>query len=418
VPNWADGRRRGAASGAQRFRASLRHRGDFLAAQPVASEEVAFFVEAAQGTDNDDRDNNDAAASGEEDAASAARSEKSTVAPADGHEQGSHGVAREGSDPRSPSGRPSDAPGCRAAVCVAGQWRTFATPRVRALFRENLLGGLSGRRWGAHTSSPNGTAAAGASRRQGWASGQGSPADGCALDLFFFAKTTDAVSDRNFFFARTSSLPSSEAAIRAVLAREFPATAAADARSRGGRGGGRIRVVSGDPPFPHPDIQPEAADPAAAAAAAAVAASVREGFNNNSSSSSSRSSENSGSSPSAWVRAHVGVAWPALHSAGACFRMVQRAERERAAQVQAPRTTGWRYDWVVRTRFDLAYLWPLPPLAAFARRNTAAVLVPYTSLPISDVFAVAPRRLAANYFQADEQCRNASLAPNDFQAGS
>lgn len=45
-----------------------------------------------------------------------------------------------------------------------------------------------------------------------------------------------------------------------------------------------------------------------------------------------------------------------LYKSLASFKMAEaREERE-----------GFRYDWVVRTRFDLAWTRPLPPIRAFA----------------------------------------------------
>jgi hypothetical protein len=76
-------------------------------------------------------------------------------------------------------------------VCVSGQWRTFALAQIRHLFREHLVGGLSGQSWGAN-----------ASGARGWG-------EGCEIDLFVYAKTTDAATDRNLWFARTVAAPRS-----------------------------------------------------------------------------------------------------------------------------------------------------------------------------------------------------------------
>lgn len=51
-----------------------------------------------------------------------------------------------------------------------------------------------------------------------------------------------------------------------------------------------------------------------------------------------------------------GLYWQ-LYKSLAAFRMAQRKEAEE----------GFQYDWVVRTRFDLAWLRPLPPLQSFSR---------------------------------------------------
>jgi len=70
---------------------------------------------------------------------------------------------------------------------------------------------------------------------------------------------------------------------------------------------------------------------------------------------------------------------------------------------------------VVRTRFDLAYLWPLPSLARFSPRF---VHLPYTSMPVSDVFALVPRALAPAYFEADKGCSDPELGDDAFQRGA
>jgi len=159
---------------------------------------------------------------------------------------------------------------CRAAVCVSGQWRTFADPAVRRLFRANLVGGLSGRSWrrgggadrgkasqrsnsggGKSRSSRSGAAINDGKEHDGGGGGGEEEEDGddednddeddddeedgedadvdCDVDLFFFAKTTDAVSDRNPFFARTAAAPSSGDAIRRVRRRFKTAPHAASA---------------------------------------------------------------------------------------------------------------------------------------------------------------------------------------------
>jgi len=80
--------------------------------------------------------------------------------------------------------------------------------------------------------------------------------------------------------------------------------------------------------------------------------------------------------------------YPQLYKMAACFHtMVVPRERELKR----------RYDWVVRVRWDLAWLRP-PPLIGLLRRD--AVSLSYSFWPISDQFAVAPRPLAAAYFSA------------------
>ena len=56
-----------------------------------------------------------------------------------------------------------------------------------------------------------------------------------------------------------------------------------------------------------------------------------------------------------------------------------------------------RYDWIVRTRPDLGWLAPPPPLSSL---SAAHVHVPDNIFPINDNFAVVPRALAPRYFEA------------------
>lgn len=62
-----------------------------------------------------------------------------------------------------------------------------------------------------------------------------------------------------------------------------------------------------------------------------------------------------------WWNEHGGEAseslyWQ-LYKSLAAYRMALRREAE----------DGFRYDWIVRTRFDLVWLRPLPPLRYFSR---------------------------------------------------
>ena len=413
MPNWIDGRRRGATSGPQRFRVSLRHSGNFLASQPLASAEVAFVVDPPLESDLKSGAVTDKSTGLHQSLSiggvSAGKLEdKSKKDGSSGNDASTKANSHSSSNDRSSDydinnssrDNPSKSNSCRAAVCVSGQWRTFANPRVRALFRENLLGGLSGQKWSQHKSSRSSrnssTSSTGDDKEMEDLIGSEGALNHCDLDLFFYAKTTDAVSDRNYFFSRTTSLPSSETAMRQVFAQEFPETVAADARSRGGRGGGRIQIVHGDPPMPLPV-------PHNNSKSNIGSHSFQDRDSDHDSSSSGDDDSTYPSSPS-WVQAHAKVAWPALHSVRACYDMVQEAEREeqrkrmhteakaqeaKVSSVKYQRTfTGapavlagasttdeasittapsklWQYDWVVRTRFDLAYLLPLPPLPAF-----------------------------------------------------
>jgi len=70
---------------------------------------------------------------------------------------------------------------------------------------------------------------------------------------------------------------------------------------------------------------------------------------------------------------------------------------------------GRRYSWLVRCRWDLAWL-ARPP--SFESLRHDAISVPYTSWPISDQFAVVPRHLARPYFHA-HRTRFREEHPND-----
>jgi hypothetical protein len=123
--------------GQHRFRVYLRSREHFFNPYPIAMNETSYkIVEGAS--------NNQAASSSPSTTSSSSSTTSST-------RQDSTGTRNSR---------------CRAAVCVSGQWRTFADPNVRSLFRKNLIGGLSGSISGPPT---------------------------CDIDLFFFAKPTDAV---------------------------------------------------------------------------------------------------------------------------------------------------------------------------------------------------------------------------------
>ena len=84
----------------------------------------------------------------------------------------------------------SISPGCHAAVCVSGPWRSFERSAVRRRFREGLINGLGGR-------NDAGAAAV--------------PASSCNLDLFFYAQ-----------IAYADNQTASEVRVRELLKSEFP----------------------------------------------------------------------------------------------------------------------------------------------------------------------------------------------------
>ena len=85
----------------------------------------------------------------------------------------------------------------------------------------------------------------------------------------------------------------------------------------------------------------------------------------------------------AWRNAElVLVQWVAIR---ACYRQLEAHER----------ASGFRYDWIVRTRFDLAYLADLP----LARLSPESAFIPYGIVPChSDHIFVCPRALCRPYF--------------------
>lgn len=176
------------------------------------------------------------------------------------------------------------------------------------------------------------------------------------------AKPSDSVvANRNKFFARMAALPTTEHAIRQVLELEFPelvvATSRSRLRDRRDNATGHVDIVHEDVPWPG-----RSCDGAVGRADAKRSADGQ-----------------------------LKAAWPSLQSVHGCFDLVHAYEKR----------NGVRFDWLVRTRFDLGYFQPLPPLSSF---SPGAVHLPYTSLPIADTFAIVPRRFAEAYFKADEAC--------------
>jgi len=209
---------------------------------------------------------------------------------------------------------------CRAAVCVSGQWRSFAEPAIRQRFREYLVGGLNGAAWREQRE-----------RRQG-ARGQHDPrrqedrhlehfgidsfakelagSVGCEVDLFFYAKTTDTkyACSKSEKYACGDVAPTDEASIRSVVEAEFPALASADSVSRGGTGGGRLRVVSGDDPMP--PVPLHSGDP-------------------------SDLSNRRYRVDSDALTGNLKVSWPNLRGVQSCYAMVTGAEDEKTAFEEA-----------------------------------------------------------------------------------
>ena len=80
--------------------------------------------------------------------------------------------------------------------------------------------------------------------------------------------------------------------------------------------------------------------------------------------------------------------YPQLYKLAAAYKsLVLPREKE----------NGRPFDWLVRCRWDLAWLRPPPPLVAL---RTDAISLPYSFWPFSDQVAFLPRHLAETYFKS------------------
>ena len=243
---------------------------------------------------------------------------------------------------------------CRAAVLVSGQFRTFAEQSVRDSFRSNLLGGLSGKLRTEALDQKKKTETSGNAHR-------------CDLDLYFCAKPYDSLpANRNEWFRRTKVAPATAQQVKTVLAYEFP-----EARV--------IDLVLKDPP---------------------PLATYEDGRS----------------------EMIMSEAWLTLQSVQGCYFTMKQAlvkDTNNSWGHRPPTPLGstkldpgdkymvdnFGYDWVVHTRFDLGYTAPFPPLASL---HPTGIHVPYTSMPVSDTFAIVPFSLAHIYFNAADMCGTAA----------
>jgi hypothetical protein len=312
---------------------------------------------------------------------------------------------------------------CRGAVLVSGQFRTFSEPAVRDAFRSNLLGGLSGKHRVDVSSKHRHNEQQSSSEKNADAldeSGDGNEAQWrCDLDLYFCPKPYDSVSsNRNEWFARSSAMPSATAHVEAVLRSEFP-----EARV--------VNIISHDPP-PPPSL-PHFADiasvnfekgkvplPLSGEKHQRVARSIP-GFSNNAGSCAPSSPGKGAEVPrndSQEIRSFLpptSAAWLTLRAVQGCYEGML-AENTRRSTTAAPSafrrgspgaalapstSTISHYDWFIHARFDLGYAAPFPPLPTL---HPGAIHAPYTSMPVSDTFAVVPAALARHYFNAADLC--------------
>ena len=109
------------------------------------------------------------------------------------------------------------------------------------------------------------------------------------------------------------------------------------------------------------------------------------------------------------------AAWLTLRAVQGCYEGML-AENTRRSTTAAPSafrrgspgaalapstSTISHYDWFIHARFDLGYAAPFPPLPTL---HPGAIHAPYTSMPVSDTFAVVPAALARHYFNAADLC--------------
>ncbi|CAM9828508.1 unnamed protein product [Ectocarpus sp. 6 AP-2014] len=80
-----------------------------------------------------------------------------------------------------------------------------------------------------------------------------------------------------------------------------------------------------------------------------------------------------------------------LYKMKAVFRMMEEHEA----------TTGLSYTWVIRSRLDIAWMLPVPPLSRFPPTR---VYAGHNFFPLSDQFLLSPRRFAQSIFGAVSLC--------------
>ncbi|CAM9776594.1 unnamed protein product [Ectocarpus sp. 12 AP-2014] len=80
-----------------------------------------------------------------------------------------------------------------------------------------------------------------------------------------------------------------------------------------------------------------------------------------------------------------------LYKMKAVYRMMEEHEA----------TTGLSYTWVVRSRLDIAWMLPVPPLSRFPPTR---VYAGHNFFPLSDQFLLSPRRFAQSIFGAVSLC--------------
>ena len=72
---------------------------------------------------------------------------------------------------------------------------------------------------------------------------------------------------------------------------------------------------------------------------------------------------------------------------------------------------GFRYDWLVRSRFDLGFVLPMAPITQY---SPTAIHLPSIGYPVADFFAILPRHLTGAYFNAVDRCDDCRLTRADL----
>ncbi|CAM9607484.1 unnamed protein product [Ectocarpus fasciculatus] len=90
------------------------------------------------------------------------------------------------------------------------------------------------------------------------------------------------------------------------------------------------------------------------------------------------------------TRCEINAYWQ-LYKMKAVYRMMEEHEA----------TTGLSYTWVIRSRLDIAWMLPLPPLSRFPPTR---VYAGHNFFPLADQFLLAPRRFAQSLFGAVSLC--------------
>ncbi|CAM9671496.1 unnamed protein product [Ectocarpus sp. 6 AP-2014] len=225
---------------------------------------------------------------------------------------------------------------CRVAVCLSGAVRSFVHPAVHRSIKSNLIESIE--------------------------------ADGCAVDVFAYATREDTVPrhkqrENSDFTPNSSDIETAMAILaparlvwhqeQAGIIPSCRAQATSSAESGGDEAWYTTEAVSGED-----------------------ASGLGNGVWR----------------PPPWqvyrADASRNLYWQ-LYKSLAAYRMALREEKRKG--------NGFSYDWIIRSRFDVAWIRPLPALRSF---SPEAVWLGRHYWPISDHFALVPRAFSDRFFTA------------------